>query len=542
MERLALSTELFHLYTPKHQFGNEHSKPVACLTRIMAEAETVPSDWTERYRPQRASDLEGNEAARKRIQIWLESWKKGTPSKKGLLLAGPPGIGKTSIVRAIAQDLGWVVIELNASDARNAASIRKAAGGGAKNYTFSLDGSFDLGGKRKTLILLDEVDHLHGGLREVSEQRIEGSIAVRRGEDSKLKSLKGDSGGKAELLKMLKTTTQPVIMTCNDEMGLWGRRNSSWKSARDRFLRQAELIKFRRASATAMLKIAKRVLTSENMTSDPGAINRLVQANPGDIRALVRDLQMICEDEITHIDLKSVELQLSRGLRDQQLDLFPGLTELYNCSTAKEASDMSRTLEITPRELIAWASWNNGSVFKGRDDLYRSAVSCSHADQAIHTMYRNNAYRSWYWAGQLSSLSMAISSSSPTPDRISLSYPEFLRRGNEPWRRVSLIGKLSKLSGSSTQAAREELWPPLAAIHEMGDNTDPEDFTISQEIGLDGDEHAMLHGLKSNLKSTKAIVERYNDSTQNEIVEEVEEPEPEEHVEKTIDKSQRTLF
>ena len=76
----------------------------------------------------------------------------------------------------------------------------------------------------------------------------------------------------------------------------------------------------------------------------------------------------------------------------------------------------------------------------------------------------------------------------------------------------------------------------------MGDNTDPEDFTISQEIGLDGDEHAMLHGLKSNLKSTKAIVERYNDSTQNEIVEEVEEPEPEEHVEKTIDKSQRTLF
>jgi hypothetical protein len=137
---------------------------------------------------------------------------------------------------------------------------------------------------------------------------------------------------------------------------------------------------------------------------------------------------------------------------------------------------------------------------------------------------------------------MAISSSSPTPDRISLSYPEFLRRGNEPWRRVSLIGKLSKLSGSSTQAAREELWPPLAAIHEMGDNTDPEDFTISQEIGLDGDEHAMLHGLKSNLKSTKAIVERYNDSTQNEIVEEVEEPEPEEHVEKTIDKSQRTLF
>ena len=131
----------------------------------MAEAQSIPSDWTERYRPKTADQLEGNEAARKRIHMWLESWKKGTPDKKGLLLVGPPVLAKTSIVRAVGEDFGWVVIELNASDARNAASIRKAAGGGASNYTFGLDGSFDLAGNRKTLILLDEVDHLHGGLR-----------------------------------------------------------------------------------------------------------------------------------------------------------------------------------------------------------------------------------------------------------------------------------------------------------------------------------------------------------------------------------------
>lgn len=510
----------------------------------MAEAQTLPSDWTERYRPQTASQLEGNEAARKRIKMWLESWKNGVPDKKGLLLVGPPGIGKTSIVRAVGEDFGWVVIELNASDARNAASIRKAAGGGASNYTFGLDGSFDLGGSRKTLILLDEVDHLHGGLRQASEKRIEGSLAEKRGEDSTISSLKGDSGGKAELLKMLKNTTQPVIMTCNEPMGLWGRRNSNWASARDRFLRQAELIKFRRASSSAMQKIAKRILNSENISSDPGALSRLVSANPGDIRALVRDLQMICEDGINHIDLDAVETQLSRGLRDQQLDLFPGLEELYKSTTAKDAAEMMRDIEITPRELVAWVSWNNASVFKGRDDLSRATKTCSIADQSLHTMYSNNAYRSWYWSGQLSALSASVSSINDPSTRFSLSFPPFLRRGMEPWRRKALIGKLTALAGCSIQAAREELWPPLAAIHESGETTNVEDFTISKELNLDGDEHALLHGLRSNLKSTKEIVERYNESIIVKSVNEENEQmlEPDEETTQTIDKGQKTLF
>ncbi len=510
----------------------------------MGEVQTIPSDWTERYRPKKAADLEGNEAARKRITMWLESWKKGTPDKKGLLLVGPPGIGKTSIVRAVAEDFGWVVIELNASDARNAASIRKAAGGGATNHTFGLDGSFDLGGSKKTLILLDEVDHLHGGLRQASEKRIEGSLAEKRGEDSSISSLKGDSGGKAELLKMLKNTTQPVIMTCNEPMGLWGRRNSNWASARDRFLRQAELVKFRRASSNAMLKIAKRILNSERVSSDPGALSRLVNANPGDIRALVRDLQMICEDGFNHIDLDAVETQLSRGLRDQQLDLFPGLEELYKSTTAKDAAEMMRDIEITPRELVAWVSWNNSSVFKGRDDLSRATKTCSIADQSLHTMYSNNAYRSWYWSGQLSALSASVSSKNDPTSRFSLSFPPFLKRGMEPWRRKALIGKLSALSGCSIQAAREELWPPLAAIHESEETTDVDDFTISKELNLDGDEHALLHGLRSNLKSTKEIVERYNASILVKTTDEEDEQmlEPIEESAPQIDKGQKTLF
>ena len=221
----------------------------------------MQEEWTEKYRPKSLSEIAGNEVAAQAIKRWGESWKNGMPRMKALILRGEPGIGKTSAALALARDMGWDFIEMNASDHRNAASIKKVAGAGSVTQTFSLDGEFlsSAKGKRK-LIVIDEADNLFG--RE-------------------------DYGGAKAIVEVIRESAQPIVLIVNDYRELT-RKSPAVKGL-------ALTIVFKRLSAKSTTMVLKSISAKEGVEVPDSVLARIIENSGGDMRAAVNDLQMLVE-------------------------------------------------------------------------------------------------------------------------------------------------------------------------------------------------------------------------------------------------------
>lgn len=135
----------------------------------------------------------------------LDPVKYGLPYPKGILLAGPPGTGKTAIARALAQESGCEFINAKASE-----FINKYVGTGADNIrNLFAEARKKAKGNRhgKTIIFIDEID-------AIGSRRGNGEDAGAREQQQALNELLTQMDGfcKDSSVIVLAATNKPDVL------------------------------------------------------------------------------------------------------------------------------------------------------------------------------------------------------------------------------------------------------------------------------------------------------------------------------------------
>ncbi|MFN3384888.1 MAG: replication factor C large subunit [Archaeoglobaceae archaeon] len=311
--------------------------------------------WTEKYRPETLEEVVADKEIIAKIIDWAKKWLKG--SYKPLLLAGPPGIGKTSIALALAKTMKWEFVELNASDQRNLQAIEKIVGSGVFNETISDEGEF-LSSKsgRLKLIILDEVDNIHK---------------------------KEDFGGESALIRIVKKKPrQPIVLIANDPYKL-----------SPELRRLCEFIEFRRLTKTQIVKVLQKICTKEKIECEKSILESIAENAGGDLRAAINDLQAIAEGK------KKITVEdLVVGKRTQEVDIFRLLQKIFKTNYSAYADAM--LLDESPEDLIQWIE-ENVSLEYGGKDLFKGYLALSRADIFISRVKRRQSYRLWKYATYL---------------------------------------------------------------------------------------------------------------------------------------------
>jgi replication factor C large subunit len=364
-------------------------------------------DWTEKYRPTTLSEVRGNDKARDQLHEWARSWDD---HGEAVIIYGAPGVGKTSAAHALANDMGWSVMELNASDSRTADKIKKVAGGAAMNQSLTSSG--------RQLVILDEADNLHQHK---------------------------DRGGARAMTDLVKSANQPIVLIAND---FYEMSRGLRSACRD--------IEFRDVGKRSILPVLRDICRKEDIQYEDAALDRIASTNDGDLRGAIKDLQAAAEgrDRITEDDVSTSD-------RDRTQDIFSLLDAVLKEQSPEEALQTAYDTDETPDDLLQWVEDKVPTVYEG-DEVADAYGYLAKADRWLGRVRATQNYTYWRYATDNIAAGVAAAR---TRDR-----GGWTRYGGAPYRsyrdstRDYIAERIAESAGVSTATARREIMPFLAVM------------------------------------------------------------------------------
>jgi replication factor C large subunit len=413
--------------------------------------------WTSKYRPRTLADVAGNTGAKEAFVAWVKSWGHGGASKKAVLLYGPPGTGKTVTVEAAARDLGFDLVEINASDSRTGEQLRKIAGGAAVQG--------ELFGRRR-LVFLDEVDGIN---------------------------LAQDTGAISAVTETIDQAKCPVVLAANDP---W---DPKIRPLRDHCL----LIEFKRLGVRDCLPYTRKILASEGIEADEQALRLIIDRNSGDMRSILNDLQTFTsgEKKLTYTDVEWL------AWRDRKTPIFEALSKVFSSKTCAQARRAADTIDIDFEMFFEWIYENAPLQLTDPQDLAKAMEALARADLVLARVKRRQAWELLPFALDEMTAGVAMSKERTKPAWVPMRFPSRImslsRTRKERAMRLQIGEKIGAKTHLSSRAAAKQVLPYVSFISQ----NNPEMISgLSEWLDLDEEMVQYLSG--SGAKATKERKEK----------------------------------
>ena len=301
--------------------------------------------WVEKYAPVGFLDLMSDELINREVVKWMKSWDRcvfgsagsdgaarttvkdatanssdplGRPDQKIILLAGPPGLGKTTLAHIVAKHCGYKPMEINASDERGGPALMSKVVSAMEMTSVTSD-------KRPNCIIIDEIDGASGGgegrsaiyaLIKLAQAKVAGKrekeakeVELSVGGQNVTGNSQAAAPAKASQQKT-KPLTRPVICICNDLYA------PVLRPLRD----IAKVFVVKPPRSEKLVDRLQTICKRERLKADKSTLRGLVEKTECDIRSCLNTMQFIAKKQKT-MKLSDI-VSVGAGQKDISVGVF----------------------------------------------------------------------------------------------------------------------------------------------------------------------------------------------------------------------------
>lgn len=340
--------------------------------------------WADKYTPKTFMDLLSEGSVNREVLRWVKSWDEcvfgeapkekrkqsmalgvrvqeeekadNRPETKVILIAGPPGVGKTTLAHVVAKHAGYNGIEINASDDRSANVLLQRLEDATGMQAL-------LPGGKPNCVIMDEIDGVDSKATIATLlQMIERGDKQQQGEDAKGKKRK----------RPVSKLKRPIICMCNDQYvpALYNLRH------------KAQVYTLRDIDLNMLTARLDAICRKEGMKTDRNALVTLAEESGRDIRSCLNVLQFLQSRGARR--LTKAALQRVPMLKDATKSLFDIWTEIFLSGGKKKGQSM-RQDEVAEGNFEATYSvvLDGGDTQKVLDGVFENMLLVKYPDPLL---------------------------------------------------------------------------------------------------------------------------------------------------------------